>query len=578
MRVVQDREQAVMANIIKRFGGSFNLNGVAVRYRLGFLALLSISGLLLVGFGGWLGITKVSQSVVTLQEQRLPAVAAISDMRNSTNLLLQLSFEILTREGQVNPGPKIRRAMARQESLFNLVNQTAELYEHLRKTNDEARAWALVKDAIVAWKNSNEALNLILKAISDSSDPGQQKELFAQYRESLAAWAKDQAKVDSSLTELREFNQAEIAKTQELDTRTIKFSLLLMGVTLSVATVVLLLLAVFFVRSITKPLEQLRHTIVSVAGSNDFTERAHIRGRDEIAQTAGAFNRLLENVQVSLRDVLGNAHDISVASQKTLTASRQSAQSSESQSEAATAIAAAVEEMTVSITHISDNASETLGRARGAGEAASKGADSIAHTHTEMDKIATTVAQATAAIDKLSKESGSISTILKVIKDVADQTNLLALNAAIEAARAGEQGRGFAVVADEVRKLAERTAASTKAIGDLVISMQSSGADAVNWMVSVNRQVTSGKELSNVAVAHIASIHDSSKHVMSAVTDISEAIGEQSSAAQSIAQQVETVARLSETNNLTAKQTEAVSLDLDRLSASLREAISKFRV
>ena len=248
-------------------------------------------------------------------------------------------------------------------------------------------------------------------------------------------------------------------------------------------------------RSITAPLERLRHAIVSVAGNNDFTQRVGTQGKDEIAQTASAFNRLLESIQNSLREVLGNSENIATASEQVSSASQQAANASESQSEAATSMAAAIEEMTVSISHIGASAQETLGRAREAGTAADNGARIIAQTHEEMDKIAGTVAQATKAIEKLSQESGRISTILQVIKDVADQTNLLALNAAIEAARAGEQGRGFAVVADEVRKLAERTTASTNAIGELVVSMQSSGQDAVSWMGSVNQQVGIGLRL-----------------------------------------------------------------------------------
>lgn len=233
--------------------------------------------------------------------------------------------------------------------------------------------------------------------------------------------------------------------------------------------------------------------------------------------------------------------------------------------------------MTVSISHIKDSMHATLGNARNAGEAASNGALMISQTHAEIDKIASTVVNATSAIDKLSLESGSISTILQVIKDLADQTNLLALNAAIEAARAGDQGRGFAVVADEVRKLAERTSDSTAAIGKLVVSMQTSGHDAVNWMLSVNHQVSSGKQLSETAVGQIDGIRDSSTQV-SSVGDISEAIGEQSSTTQSIAQQVEVLARLSEKNNHTAKETASVALELDRLSTSLRDAVIKFHI
>ena len=428
------------------------------------------------------------------------------------------------------------------------------------------------------WLASNAELSAIIKALAENDDPEKQAQLFMQYKAPLATWGYTQARVDLNLASLLALNKAAVEKAREADNLTIAFAERFMLITLGVAIVVLLVLAVFFVRSITAPLEGLRRAIVSVAGNNDFTQRVNVQGKDEIAQTAGAFNRLLESIQHSLRDVLGNADDIATASEQASAASQQAANSSESQSEAATSMAAAIEEMTVSISHIGTSAHDTLSRAREAGAAADQGALIITQTHEEMDKIAGTVEQATKSIEKLSQESARISTILQVIKDVADQTNLLALNAAIEAARAGEQGRGFAVVADEVRKLAERTTASTDAINQLVVSMQSSGQEAVRWMGSVNEQVAIGKRLSNSTVGHIDGIRDSAQQVVTAVTDISAALNEQNATAHAIAQQVETVARLSETNSATAKETEAISANLDRLSSSLKTATGKFHV
>lgn len=540
--------------------------------------MLSILALLAVGFGGWLGIAKVSQSVVALQNERLPAAILIGEIRSTTNLLLQLSYEVLIREKQANAQSKFAQTLSRKEVLVAALDKAMAGYESIHKSADEAEAWASLKESMKPWKASNEELTALIKSMSENDDVDKQAELFTQYKAPLSNWGYTQARVDLALASLLALNSDEVEKTRAADAQTIAFAMRFMFITLGLAVVVLLGLAVVFVRSITGPLEGLRRTIVSVAKGNDFSERAEARGRDEIAQTAIAFNQLLENVQISLREVLDTAQRIAAASEKASLASQQTAQSSESQSEAASSMAAAVEEMTVSISHISENMHETLKRVRSAGTAANNGAQIITQTHTEMDRIAETVGQATTAIDKLSKESSSISTILQVIRDVADQTNLLALNAAIEAARAGEQGRGFAVVADEVRKLAERTSASTTAIAELVVSMQTSGHDAAQWMSSVNQQVAEGKQLSDTAVGHIDGIRDSSQHVATAVGDVSEAIKEQSATAQSIAQQVEMVARLSETNSLTAKETEVISLDLDRLSSGLRHAVAKFRV
>ena len=557
---------------------SFHLNALGVRFRLGLVVCLSILALLAVGIGGWFGITRVSNSVVTLQDARLPAAMLIGDIRGATNQLLLLSFEVLSREKQANAQSKFAQTLTRKEALTNALDKAMEGYDRIAKSEEEAESWNAFKESMAPWKTSNAELSAIIKSLAENDDPEKQAQLFIEYKAPLTNWGYTQARVDLALASLLALNKEAVEKAREQDNRTIVLAERFMLITLGAAIVILLVLAVFFVRSITSPLEGLRRAIVSVAASNDFTQRVGVQGKDEIAQTAGAFNRLLESIQDSLREVLGNAENIAASSEQASSASQQAANSSESQSEAATSMAAAIEEMTVSISHIGASAQDTLSRAREAGNAADQGAKIIAQTHAEMDKIADTVAQATKAIEKLSQESSNISTILQVIKDVADQTNLLALNAAIEAARAGEQGRGFAVVADEVRKLAERTTASTNAIGKLVVSMQSSGHDAVSWMTSVNQQVSIGKQLSDSTVGHIDGIRNSSQQVVAAVTDISEALNEQSATAQSIAQQVETVARLSETNNATAKETETISANLDRLSSSLKAATGKFQV
>jgi methyl-accepting chemotaxis protein len=241
-------------------------------------------------------------------------------------------------------------------------------------------------------------------------------------------------------------------------------------------------------------------------------------------------------------------------------------------------MAAAIEEMTVSITHINDSTRDALQRAQDAGTAADSGATIISRTNTEMDQIAETVKTAGGAIDELGRQSDKISVIMQVIKEVADQTNLLALNAAIEAARAGEQGRGFAVVADEVRKLAERSGRATEEIASMVVTMQGSARNAVSGMDSVVRRVGDGKELSGQAAGHMGEIQGSASEVTSAINDISAALNEQSVVAQDIARQVETVAQMSEDNSHAASETTRVAEELDAYATALRETAGRFKV
>jgi methyl-accepting chemotaxis protein len=221
---------------------------------------------------------------------------------------------------------------------------------------------------------------------------------------------------------------------------------------------------------------------------------------------------------------------------------------------------------------------DALRQAEAAGNAAEAGAQVITHSNQGMDTISSTIQDTGSAIGKLTGESEKIGLMLRVIKEVADQTNLLALNAAIEAARAGEQGRGFAVVADEVRKLAERTNQSTADIATLATSMNESGREVTRWMENATGQVASGKALSSTAVERMDGIRNSAQLLVSAINEVAAALKEQSTTAHSIAGEVESVANLSDQNNQSARETARVSRDLDQLALSLRQTVQRFTV
>ena len=234
--------------------------------------------------------------------------------------------------------------------------------------------------------------------------------------------------------------------------------------------------------------------------------------------------------------------------------------------------------MTVSINHVGDRAQEANRISSESGQLAISGERVINQTVSDIQDIASTVHEAAELIHGLEMHSQEISKVVAVIKEVADQTNLLALNAAIEAARAGEQGRGFAVVADEVRKLAERTASSSTEITKFVASMQSSTRAAVTGMASVVNRVEDGHKLSDQAAGQIGSIKVGASQVAEAINDISASLSEQSSVAQDIARRVENVAQMSDENTVAAKNTAQVAQELDQLASILRQTAGRFRV
>ncbi len=270
--------------------------------------------------------------------------------------------------------------------------------------------------------------------------------------------------------------------------------------------------------------------------------------------------------------VLGErAAQVSVASEQVMA-------SSEVQSESTSSMAAAMEQLSVSISQITDNATETHDVAQRASTAGQRGLRAIESSVAEMDRIDTMVAESTQRVAQLAEASKNIGTIGQVIREIADQTNLLALNAAIEAARAGEQGRGFAVVADEVRKLAERTSLSTSEIVELVRKIQDNTGNTQEQISDVSATVRKGKELVREAGGMMEEVGQAIAHSLDGVQNISLSLSEQRAASSQVAASVERVAQVVEENNAAQGSVNAATHDLQNLATELGSMVSHFKL
>jgi methyl-accepting chemotaxis protein len=290
----------------------------------------------------------------------------------------------------------------------------------------------------------------------------------------------------------------------------------------------------------------------------------------------------MKEMQQTLRqmidEIVHGAEQLSTASDQLLIASEEVARRSRQQSESASSMAAAVEEMTVSIDQVAENAREAHSISVQAGDLSGKGSQIIQNAASEMNKISEAVQSSSAIIEDLGRQSDQITSIVKTIREIADQTNLLALNAAIEAARAGEQGRGFAVVADEVRKLAERTSRSTTEIASMVEKIQKGTRDAVGSMDAGVKQAGKGVDLAGQAGTSITEIREGALRVMQVVNNISDSIREQGAASNDIAKSIENIAQMSEESASAVQDTADAARHLQKLSSTLHSSVSRFKL
>ena len=290
----------------------------------------------------------------------------------------------------------------------------------------------------------------------------------------------------------------------------------------------------------------------------------------ELSRMLCAIRQMVGDISSKSDIVRRTAEGISVASGQVATASHR-------QADSASAMAAAVEQLTVSINQISESAHDTERYSSAAATLAASGETRVAEAANEMALIAQQTSSAAGAIRSLESRATEISTIANVIKEIAAQTNLLALNAAIEAARAGEQGRGFAVVADEVRKLAERTSSATEEITSMIGAIQADTATAVDTMDKALPQVERGLDLARQAEHSLREIRDGAGTTLERIRDVALVTQEQSAASTSIAQQVESIAQMVEETSASTQHTADSARDLDAIARELGELVARFR-
>ena len=290
-----------------------------------------------------------------------------------------------------------------------------------------------------------------------------------------------------------------------------------------------------------------------------------------------SMGQMVAALRLMMRDINALSGQLARGAEQISTSSREVAQAAHKQSDATSSMAAAIEEMTVSINHISDNAKDTQQYSSSSLELSHSGVERIEGATREIRDIAVSVSAASDRIRKLEARARQISTIAGVIKDIANQTNLLALNAAIEAARAGEQGRGFAVVADEVRKLAERTSTATVEIEQMISGIETDTVEVVQAMDATLPEVDEGISAAEEAATALRQIKDGATTTLEHIREVADSTREQSLASDNIAQKVEEIASMVEETSAAMQASAETAARLEQIASELNTLVGRFR-
>jgi len=540
------------------------LNFSIVR-RLQILVAVAIAGLLILATSGYWVAAHLRDGLRDFDANTIPSIEIMSDLNES---LYQARIDILYHVFSEEDAKKTELERSYHQKR-DAIQQLLETYEK-QFNHGDTKGQEIFATLKSSFNDYFTVADHILEK-SNAHDAQGAQEVMRQGGETITKLADT---LIAHRTYSKEHAQAAIeeAKATDLQGEIIALALVI------VCTTGIAGLGLFLIRNISKALNTMRDTVGQIETTLNFTQRIDIHSHDELGTAAQAINQLLGKMQNNLKIIAHHSHEVASAAAQMAAASSQVSTASVQQSEAASNMAATVEEMAVSVNHVADRAQEANLLSSESGQLAVSGEVVIGQTTQDINDIAATIHAAADRIQGLEKQGEEIASVVQVIKEVADQTNLLALNAAIEAARAGEQGRGFAVVADEVRKLAERTAASTLEITRTIDAMQVSANNAVD-------QIQGAVDKVSIGVAHASDANDSiqrigkgSRNTVAMVEEIANAIREQGVATNSIGSQVEKIAQMSEESSAAAIQSASVAQKLDSLASEMSRIVSAYRL
>jgi methyl-accepting chemotaxis protein len=539
------------------------LRNLSIRARLlaGFGIVMFLSALLAII--ALFSIQTISGDIDSIVNDRWPKTVQANAIIDNINVVARaLRNAIILEDAQM-----VQQEIDRIPEASKLLTENID---KLEKTVSSDKGTQLLNDLKVKRVAYRDDLIKTMQLIKEGKKKEAGLYLVKTLRKTQSVYFEATAELIKYQSQLMDESGKDAANKAK-QTQILILVLILVAMALSVGV------SLFIVRSITVPLSE-GVDVANRLATGDLTASVTIRSNDEI----GTLMTAMDNMVKRLRELIGKikyaADNMASGSEQLSASAEEISRGMNEQASRSTQIATATEEMSQTVIDVAKNTSTIAQISTQAFDHAKDGEGVVKRSVDEVQAIASTVAESSQVMQRLGTSSGQIGDIVGVINDIADQTNLLALNAAIEAARAGEQGRGFAVVADEVRKLAERTTQATSQINSMISSIQSEVVHAGVAMNNATSRVQSGVEFSRKTGDSLSNIVSSVNTLQSMVQQIASATEEMSSVSETISSDIQGIAAGSKEISAGSGQIAQASSDLARLATELQSVVRHFKV
>ncbi len=537
-----------------------NMN-IAPRAFLGFAFIGAL--MLLLGVFALNQMSKIRAATEDITSASVPSIRALDEFTQLTLRLRVLSYRLLT-----NREPDVQQKTLEAFELRNQQIRTAQdVYEKLITSTEERNAYNEYVRLLGQYRQIEERMKSLSRA-------NQVNELRSLLNTELL---DNSEQVNAVLTRLLDINNDDANATNQRAKDQYDMAFNLVVGLLVVATALTVLFAWLLTRSITLPIARALEATEEVAEGN-LTRPITVDGNDEAGRLLAAMAKMQHKLRDTLQRIAGSATQLASAAEELNAVTDESARGLTQQNNEIEQAATAVNEMTSAVEEVARNAVSTSEASRNATTSAGDGRDLVQETVSAIERMSTDVQATASLIGDLANESRDIGKVLDVIRGLADQTNLLALNAAIEAARAGEAGRGFAVVADEVRALAHRTQQSTSEIERMIGSIQTGTEHAVDSMRNSTERAESTLNIARGAGLSLDTINTAIVEINERNLVIASAAEEQAQVAREVDRNLVNIRDLSVQSATGASQTSAASGELSRLAVDLNGMVGRFRL